>query len=284
MPTTQAASLRAEVWGSPIAHSLSPKLHSEAYRVLGISASYVAREVDEASLADAIDSIDSSFLGVSLTMPLKETVLGLVSDHRGPVDLLGVANTIVVTEAGLFLENTDPLGVMGALRDGHVPVGDKALILGSGATARSVMYALYQQGVAEVLVAARDRGRSERTLDVAKALGVTCTFVSLDTLPADPDISLVVSTLPHGIDVTGHIPPDLVSRAALFDVSYHPWPSTLATLWETGTKPVVSGLSMLMNQALHQVRWFVTGDGNTPLADEQSVAQAMRSVVGLEAV
>ena len=65
---------RAAVLGSPIAHSLSPVLHRAAYAELGLGWIYEAIEVREEDLASFLDSRDESWVGLSLTMPLKRAV------------------------------------------------------------------------------------------------------------------------------------------------------------------------------------------------------------------
>ena len=71
--------------GSPIAHSLSPTLHRAAYAELGLDWTYDRFEVTTDGLADFVAGLDSSWRGLSLTMPLKEAVLDLGSVDRVPV-------------------------------------------------------------------------------------------------------------------------------------------------------------------------------------------------------
>jgi shikimate dehydrogenase len=263
------------VWGSPVSHSLSPALHTAAYQALGIDARYGYREVTEASLEKELETLTVDFRGLSLTMPLKEAILPLVSDHRGLVDELGAANTVVRDSTGSYLWNTDPAGVLGALADASLPSLDRALVLGAGATARSVLCALGRLGISSVVVASRDEARSEQTLSYATTLGMHvgwCTLGELQQHPAD----LVVSTLPHGVNLAPEVPQSLVDSAALFDVTYHPWPSPLAERWSNSTHPVISGASMLLHQAVAQIRLFVGGDAERALPAEEKVMSAMR--------
>jgi shikimate dehydrogenase len=62
----------------------------------------------------------------------------------------------------------------------------------------------------------------------------------------------------------------------LFDVAYDPWPSPLAQLWGPGAT-VISGIDMLLRQAVAQIRIFVAGDPDVELPDEESVLRAMRA-------
>jgi shikimate dehydrogenase len=284
MRNTLAARSKAEVWGQPVAHSLSPTLHNAAYGVLGLEAHYDRREVSQDDLRGALELVDDSYLGVSLTMPLKEAILSLVPDHRGLVDVLGAANTVVATNQGLYLENTDPFGVIGALKEAQITDVRHTLLLGAGATARSVLSALSTLGGKEVTIAARDEGRSAGTLALARDLGLHANFLALGDIVDVKNVSLVASTLPTGVDGTSAIPHELVSHAALFDVTYHPWPTPLAALWSGSPKPVASGLSMLTHQALIQVRLFISGAADVALPREAEALRAMKTAVGLPTV
>lgn len=267
------------MWGSPIRHSLSPALHNAAYRELGLNAHYDMREVRVEGLAATMAGVSAEYRGISLTMPLKEMVLPLVADHRGVVDELGAANTVLCGPEGWSLWNTDPAGVRGALSEASLAHIDTVTLLGAGATARSVLCALPGFGVSAVTMFSRDRERARQTLDYGQLQGLAVVWAPLDEVGSAGASDLVVSSLPHGVSVVESIPRDLVSSAALFDVTYNPWPSDLATLWQGSDHPVVSGLSMLLHQAVDQIRIFIMGDPDTPLANEDRVVAAMRAAI-----
>ena len=91
-------------------------------------------------------------------------------------------------------------------------------------------------------------------------------------------VDLTVATLPSG----AVLPPESAARLAqsggtLFDAAYAPWPSALAAAW--GAAPVVSGLGMLLHQAVRQIRIFLHGDPVSPLPDEEAVLAAMRATL-----
>ena len=93
--------------------------------------------------------------------------------------------------------------------------------------------------------------------------------------------SAVISTLPGGTAIDIPYPEAVRTGAALLDVAYDPWPSALATSWADAGGTVVSGLAMLLHQAVAQVRVFVTGAEDGALPREAEVVAAMRSAVAL---
>ncbi len=98
-----------------------------------------------------------------------------------------------------------------------------------------------------------------------------------------PTTGFVLSTLPGGAaDALELLPsgPD----AVLFDVAYEPWPTAAATRWADAGGRVLNGLDMLTEQAIGQIRFFLTGDQDDLLPEEAAVRRGMRAAVGLEPV
>jgi shikimate dehydrogenase len=108
--------MQAAVLGSPVSHSLSPVLHNAAYRALGLDHTYSAIETAESELGSFLGSVDSNWLGVSLTMPLKEVAFDYADTCDELSTLTGAINTLVFgTEVSAF--NTDVLGLVDALAE-----------------------------------------------------------------------------------------------------------------------------------------------------------------------
>lgn len=271
------------VLGSPIAHSKSPLLHTAAYRVLGLPWTYSAVEVIEGSLGAFINTCDSSWRGLSLTMPLKREVLPMLASRSPLVHTVGAANTVLFDDEGeLHGFNTDVAGIVAAFADHGVTALESVQILGGGATAASVLAAAAQMGATRALVAARDPERASALEPLAVTLGIELSIRRLGVMDRSLSVpSAVISTLP-GASEHGVVFPQAVREvAALLDAAYEPWPSALSRAWGEAGGTVVSGLEMLLHQAIGQVRIFVTGEERGPLPNEAGVITAMRESVGL---
>ena len=244
---------------------------------------YERREVTQDTLVESFHSVPQNVLGLSLTMPLKEGILDLVEDRTAAVELLGAANTVYRVGEDFRLDNTDPWGVVGALR-AFASTIDTAWILGAGATARSVGYALSILGTTtSVVLVVRSVERAHTTRVLMERLGFEISVRTPDQVSQTVLPDLVINTLPG--NVAFPLPGDvawLTDNAGLFDVVYSPWPSPAAQAWAGSPQKVVSGLSMLTHQALRQVRLFVSGDPEKPLPGEDQVLSAMARSVGLE--
>jgi shikimate dehydrogenase len=256
---------RAAVLGSPISHSLSPALHCAAYRALGLSTwRYDAHEVQKPALQGFVARLGAEWAGLSLTMPLKEAAFEVADEVSDLARDVGAINTLVRRRDGGWKgENTDVYGVSQALREAGCVRVTSSLVLGSGATARSVVAALANLGCQQVTFAVRSAARPE-TLEQAHRAGLEVHVVGLDQV-ADhvQDAPLVVSTLPAQALADTPRAKLLTAGSRLedhlvLDVVYAGWPTPLARAFEEAGASVVSGFEMLVHQAAEQVR-LMTG-------------------------
>ena len=143
-------------------------MHAAAYQVLGLRWSYSAIECDEAQLPGVLADLDESFVGLSLTMPLKRAVMPLLDDVSELAVAVGAANTVVFDGVGPFLrrrgENTDVPGMVAAISRRRPDGVRNAVILGAGGTAAAALAALRELGVAQSVVVVRDQARAGELL------------------------------------------------------------------------------------------------------------------------
>lgn len=266
---------RLAVLGSPIGHSKSPQLHLAAYAVLGLDWSYERCEVDDDGLGAFLGKLRAPWRGLSLTMPLKRRVAELVADVDPVARATRQGNTILLDDGRpVKAFNTDVHGILQAFADAGTTSATRATVLGGGATAESAVLALGMLG-ADVVVAARDVAK----VSASGAFVSGARVISLDDATAAIAASdAVVSTIPPRAEFDVALPA-LGHDQTLLDVAYAPWPTALASAWQTAGGSVVHGLEMLLHQAVHQVRIFVTGEPAVPLADEAAVIRAMRAAV-----
>jgi shikimate dehydrogenase len=291
MADPRTPAVRLAVLGSPIAHSLSPRLHRAAYGVLGLDWSYEAVECAGAQLPAFAAGVGSAWRGLSLTMPLKRDVLPLVDRLDESARLAGAANTLLATvdpDGGDVPlrrgANTDVAGIVRAFAAAGVERATDAVVLGAGSTARSALVALARMGARHVAVAARRPERVRGLEALADELGLDLAAVPLtDAGRALAGADTAISTLPGDAAAGVELPATLPADAVLLDVTYAPWPTGIAVAWERAGGRVVPGIDMLVHQALLQVRLFAHGDDARPLPDEDRVLGAMLASVGRDA-
>jgi shikimate dehydrogenase len=272
------------VLGSPIAHSLSPELHRAAYAELGLDWHYDRAEVASGELEQffaGMASDGSRWRGLSLTMPLKREVLPLLDTVSPLAASLGVANTVVVDDDGRrHGHNTDVDGIVRTVEAHHDARPASATILGGGATASSAMWAAWQLGARSFSVHLRNPMRAGELTSLASELGGDISIAPLTELGALAPLDFVISTLPGGVADDLPLRPRSES-SVLFDVAYEPWPTRVASRWAEDGGTAFSGLDMLFEQAVSQVRLFTGLPQEERLDDEDRVRSAMRAAVGL---
>lgn len=252
------------VLGAPIEHSLSPVMHRAAYAELGLTDwEYLAYRVTDDQLTGFVVACDSSWRGLSLTMPLKFAALAL-----GEVDeiaaLAGAANTLIFEERSRRIYNTDVGGLTWALRSaGDTPGPDRvesATVLGAGATSRSALVSLSQLGARRVTMIARTPAKAERLRTLAATLGLELSVLAWGS--PIPRAEVLLSTVTAG--AADAIAEEAAASADIvFDAIYEGWPTALASAAERAGKRVVNGLDLLAGQGALQVQ-LMTGQELDP--------------------
>lgn len=244
--------MQCAVLGSPIEHSLSPVLHRAAYAELGLRWTYRAIDVEEHELARFVAGLDRTWRGLSLTMPLKRTVLPMLDDMDEWARVSGAANTVVLEDGALTGYNTDIPGAISALGERVRGPFTEAVVLGGGATAASMLIALGELGCERARLLVREPSRAVETLELVAGFD-RGPEIEVGTLgdPVGP-VDLVVSTIPAAAQTSW-----LVRSAdpcpVVFEVVYDPWPTPLAAAALVSGRILISGLDLLINQAALQV-------------------------------
>ncbi|MFE6733550.1 shikimate dehydrogenase [Microbacterium sp. NPDC057650] len=266
---------RLAVWGDPIGHSRSPQLHAAAYRLLGLDWSYDRRQVDAAGFADALGGLDDTWRGLSLTMPLKEQAFRAAAVRDRHAELTGAVNTLLLGDS-VHGFNTDVGGLVDAFTEAGVTGIRSARVLGAGATAASALVAAAELGAERVEIRARRPEAAMHLVALGERVGVATTASALGE-PASP-VELTIATLPSGTVLDEAVADALAaSGGALLDAAYAPWPSALASRWTSPT--VLSGLEMLLHQAVRQIRIFRYGAQDAVLPDETAIIRVMREAL-----
>ncbi len=138
----------------PIRHSSSPAMHNEAFAYLGLDYAYLAFEVDNDTLEDAVKGLRAlKMVGSNVSMPNKTVVHKYLDKLSPAAELCGAVNTIVNENGVLTGHITDGIGYMKALKDNNIDViGKKMTIVGSGGAATAIEVQAALDGVAEMSI------------------------------------------------------------------------------------------------------------------------------------
>ena len=246
------------LFGEPLCHSGSPRIHNAAFAQHGRDAVYVpleSRDADEAlRVAEAI-----GVRGGSVTAPLKRAMF----ERSRPADELsrdlGAVNTLRRGPHGWDSRNFDVVGFLAPLDRRSMSVRKRrAVVLGAGGAARAVAWSLKSHG-ARVEICARRRVQAE---ELARAMGV-----GVIDWPPRSGWDLLVNTTPVGTwpkTEEAPIAPEVMHGARgriVYDLVYNPHETTLMRWAREAGAEVIGGMEMLIEQAYAQQRWWAERRG-----------------------
>src|SRR3990172_2669025 len=121
------------IFGDPVDHSLSPRMHNAAFRSLGLDYVYVPFRPNARTITDAVEAIRTlGLVGVNVTVPFKRDVIPHLDRVSATAHAAGAVNTIVNRDGKLLGDNTDVPGFTAALSANEFRVrGKKVLVIGA---------------------------------------------------------------------------------------------------------------------------------------------------------
>ncbi len=260
---TQAAIPLAGVIGTPIAHSRSPRLHQHWLRRYGLPGHYIPMDVASSDLEEAIRTLPKlGFVGLNVTIPHKEHVMGLADLVTDRAAVIGSVNTLIFRSDGkVHGDNTDGYGFLQNLRQGAPdwdPPTGPAAVIGAGGAARAVLASLLDAGAPEIRLTNRTRNRAdELQREFGQKIKIFDWVKAGNTLDG---AHTVVNA--SALGMTGkpemRIPLDGLSPdAVVTDLVYTPLETQLLAHARSIGCRTVDGLGMLLHQAAPGFeRWF----------------------------
>lgn len=262
------------LFGHPIAHTLSPRIHTAFARDLGIPIDYQAIDVEPADFAARLDRFaQSGGVGANITMPLKEAAAKLCADLSPAAEFAGAANTLLRTDHGWHGDNTDGIGLLRDLTERHRLDlrGRRCLLLGAGGAARGVAPMLLEAGIDALVVVNRNPERADQLVDRIAQPGKVSSRYWKD-LAEIGDFELIINATSSGrsggkLDLPFSI---AAPRFAAVDLNYGEAAEEFLA-WARAAKAdaAVDGLGMLVEQAASAFeRWFAKRPDGDPVYAE----------------
>lgn len=258
------------IFGFPVGHTLSPRMHNAAFQALGLDMIYLPFEVRPEDLRDALQGIRSlNILGVNLTQPHKTNALEYLDELSEEAEHIGAVNTVVNREGTLIGYNTDATGFGQSLREdyGFDPRGKRVVVFGAGGAGRAICWALSQAGPQRLVIV-------NRTPEKAEALARE--FGGCVTQWDDPEMGSELGEADLLINATSialDLEADMISDTVLiYDIVYARGESSFIEQARGQGARIGKGLSMLLYQGVSAFELW-TG--------EQAPVQVMREALGV---
>ena len=256
------------VIGNPVAHSLSPLMHNEAFTRLGYDGVYVACRVEDiAAAAAGIRALNVQ--GVSVTIPHKVAVMAHLDEIDAQARRIGAVNTIVNRNGSLRGYTTDAPGAVKALKQKTTVSAKRVFILGAGGAARAIGHGVVDEG-GNVVIVNRSRDRGE-----ALARELNGEFQPLSELHRI-DGEILINTTPLGMlpnyDEIPIDPQILQPELVVMDIVYNPPETRLLKEAAAIGCTVIDGVAMFVFQGALQLELW-TGE-TAPVEAMQQVVEA----------
>ena len=265
----------AGVFGYPITHSRSPRLHGFWLQRYGIDGAYIPLGVAPERFGAAVRSlVDLGFRGANVTIPHKLAAFEICDAVAPFARRAGAVNTLIFRDGRIEGSNTDGFGFLESIREaapGWRADAGPAVLLGAGGAARAIAAALLDAGVPRVTLVNRTATKAEA---LARNLGGP---INVADQPPLKDAALFVNTTSLGMQGQPGLEVDLAplpQNAVVADIVYVPLETRLLAAARARGLVVVDGLGMLLHQARPGFEaWF----GVAPQVD-----QALRDVVAAD--
>ena len=254
--------LRAGVVGHPVKHSRSPIIHGYWLEQFGINGRYDRYDVKPEDFSHFVKTLSEQGLqGVNVTIPHKEAAFLALDEATERARRLKAANTLWFENGKLWGDNTDSIGFLANLDQGH-PGWDinakSALILGAGGAARAIIAGLQERNIEKITIVNRTRERAEELALMSGGQVAIAEWSKLSFQLESAD--LVVNTTSLGMsgqpDLDLSLDP-LGKNALVTDIVYVPLETNLLKQARLRGNPVVDGLGMLLHQAVPGFEhWF----------------------------
>lgn len=253
--------------GHPVGHSLSPFMHTAAFKALGMNAQYTLLDVAPGGIPRTLAELrDKKFGGVNVTIPHKEAAYRFLAAKHALSDsatLLQSVNTVVFRPGGSLLgDNTDAPGFLDALKESFraSPRGKRVLVLGCGGAGRALALTCALQGAESILVADVNLASRRRLLLALRktAPGLPVAGVSLARARAAArECDLIIQATPVGMHAgdPSLLPPESFRKGQLvFDLIYNPAETPLLAAAKAAGARTANGLGMLLHQGARAFR------------------------------
>jgi shikimate dehydrogenase len=257
------------VFGHPVAHSLSPRIHAAFARQTGVTMDYSAIDAAPAAFERALARFaEAGGRGANVTLPLKEQALALCTQASPRARRAGAANTLSRHRDGWHADNTDGVGLVHDLTERRRLDlrGRRVLLLGAGGAARGVAPALLDAGIGELWIVNRTPEKADALSDALGEPGRVHTRYPAD-LPDLGAFDMLVNATSAGRGAGGlDLPFSLATaRTLAVDLSYGEAAiSFLAWAGAAGCEHRLDGLGMLVEQAAES---FALWHGQRPDTD-----------------
>lgn len=242
------------VIGDPIDHSLSPNIHSAAFRELNLDCSYIAYRIAKGELEEGVESLKKIKIdGFNVTIPHKVEMMKYLDRMDESCNIIGAVNTVTNDEGILKGYNTDMDGFLDPFKKRNMSVKNlKVLLLGAGGAARAIVAGFAKEHAQSITIANRTLENANKMAKFSNELGLNANAVKIDDVRDSAKYyDVIVNATSVGLKNESS-PISLESidpKTIVYDIVYMPMNTDFLKKAKERGATIIYGYEMLLGQA-----------------------------------
>jgi len=242
------------VIGDPIDHSLSPNIHSAAFRELNLDCSYIAYRISKGELEEGVESLKKIKIdGFNVTVPHKVEMMKYLDKVDETCSLIGAVNTVTNKDGVLKGYNTDRDGFLEPFKKRKINLEDtKVLLLGAGGAARAIIAGFAKEKAKGITIANRTLEKAENISEFAKKMKLDAKAINIeDVKDSAKDYDIIVNATSVGLkNESSPISLDSIDdKTIVYDIVYIPMQTDFIKKAKEKNAEIIFGYEMLLGQA-----------------------------------
>jgi shikimate dehydrogenase len=242
------------VIGDPIDHSLSPNIHSAAFRELNLDCAYIAYRIPKGELEEGIESLKKIKIdGFNVTIPHKVEMMKYLDKVDESCSVIGAVNTVTNNDGILKGYNTDMDGFLDPFKKRNVSLKDlKILLLGSGGAARAIVAGFAKEHVQSITIANRTLANAKNIAEFSNKIGLKANAIKIDEIgDAAKNYDVIVNATSIGLknEPSPISLEDINSKTIVYDIVYIPINTDFLKKAKEKGAVIIYGYEMLLGQA-----------------------------------
>ncbi len=243
------------VIGDPIDHSLSPNIHSAAFRELNLDCSYIAYRIPRGELEEGVEGLKKIKInGFNVTIPHKVEMMKYVDKIDESCSVIGAVNTVSNKDGILKGYNTDMDGFLEPFKKKELPIADtKVLLLGAGGAARAIVAGFAKEKASSITIANRTLDNAIKLAEFSEKIGLNANAIKIeDVKDSAKNYDIIVNATsvglknePSPISLEG-----INEKTIVYDIVYMPMNTDFIKKAKEENATIIFGYEMLLGQAV----------------------------------
>lgn len=243
------------VIGDPIDHSLSPNIHSAAFRELKLECSFIAYRIPKGELADGIESLKKIKInGFNVTIPHKVEMMKYLDKTDESCSLIGAVNTVTNDQGILKGFNTDMDGFLDPLKKRKIVIKNaKILLLGAGGAARAIVAGFAKEKAKSITIANRTLEKANNLAQFANKIGLEANPKTIESIGNNlQEFDIIVNATSIGLknEPSPISFESLKPNTIVYDIVYMPMNTDFLKKAKEKDAIIIYGYEMLLGQAV----------------------------------